>query len=107
MSSPIRLSTRRQTSTVFAPERFWTIIIIAHCEIKNFQDPTSESYDRYQIKVHKSAAALVEEWADCVLFALDIDRIDAAIWDDGPPHRQTWRAPSWTFADGSGRTRLV
>jgi hypothetical protein len=27
-----------------------------------------------------------------VLFALDLERVDAAIWDDGPPHRQTWRA---------------
>lgn len=33
-----------------------------------------------------------EVHADCVLFALDLDRVDAAIWDDGPPHRQTWRA---------------
>ena len=49
--------------------RGMSIIIIAHCEIKQFQDPTSEAYDRYQIKVHKSAAALVEEWADAVLFA--------------------------------------
>jgi hypothetical protein len=27
-----------------------------------------------------------------VLFELDIARVDAAIWDEGPPHRQTWRA---------------
>lgn len=29
-----------------------------------------------------------------VIFELGIDRADAAIWDDGAPHRQTWRAPS-------------
>ena len=34
----------------------------------------------------------VELHTDCVLFALDMQRVDAAIWDDGPPHRQTWRA---------------
>lgn len=34
----------------------------------------------------------VDLGADSVLFALHIDRVDAAIWDDGPPHRQTWRA---------------
>ena len=45
------------------------IILIAHHEIKAFQDPTSEPYDRYQIKLHKSAAGLVQEWADAVLFA--------------------------------------
>ena len=27
-----------------------------------------------------------------VVFELDIDRVDAAIWDDGSPRRQTWRA---------------
>ena len=44
----------------------------------------------------------VEILGDSVLFALDIDRVDAAIWDDGPPHRQTWRVPSPSFVDGSG-----
>jgi hypothetical protein len=29
---------------------------------------------------------------EVVLFALDLERVDAAIWDDGPPHRQTWLA---------------
>jgi hypothetical protein len=28
---------------------------------------------------------------DEVIFELDIDRVDAAIWEEGPPHRQTWR----------------
>ena len=27
-----------------------------------------------------------------VLFELRIERVDAAIWDEGPPHRQTWHA---------------
>jgi len=27
-----------------------------------------------------------------VLFELDIDRVDAAIWEDGPARRQTWLA---------------
>jgi hypothetical protein len=27
-----------------------------------------------------------------VLFELDIERVDAAIWEDGPARRQTWRA---------------
>jgi hypothetical protein len=31
-----------------------------------------------------------------VLFELDIERVDAAIWEDGPPHRQTWRATAGT-----------
>lgn len=39
--------------------------------------------------------------ADCVVFALDLDRVDAAIWDDGPPHRQTWRGAQRTPAAAS------
>jgi hypothetical protein len=38
-----------------------------------------------------------------VLFALDLERVDAAIWDDGPPHRQTWRAPA--HQDSAGLRR--
>lgn len=45
------------------------VILIAHSEIKRFDDPTNEPYDRYQLKLQPRAAALVEEWADCVLFA--------------------------------------
>jgi hypothetical protein len=36
-----------------------------------------------------------------VLFSLEIERVDAAIWDDGPPHRQTWR-DGRVVADRSG-----
>jgi AAA domain len=46
-----------------------TIILIAHSEIKKYDDPTSESYDRFQIKLQPRASALVQEWSDCVLFA--------------------------------------
>lgn len=35
---------------------------------------------------------VVDLHTDSVLFTLDIERVDAAIWDDGPPHRQTWHA---------------
>lgn len=45
------------------------VILLAHAEIKRFDDPTNEPYDRYQLKLQPRAAALVEEWADCVLFA--------------------------------------
>lgn len=46
-----------------------TIICIAHAEIKRFDSPHSEPYDRYQPKLHKRAADLVQEWADVVGFA--------------------------------------
>jgi hypothetical protein len=44
------------------------IVLIAHTEIKKFEPPDTEPYDRYQIKLHKHAAALWQEWADIVLF---------------------------------------
>ena len=46
-----------------------TIILIAHCGIKRFNDPLNEPYDQYKIKLHESAAGLFQEWADCVFFA--------------------------------------
>lgn len=48
--------------------RGMNIILIAHTEIKRFDAPDVDSYDRYQIKLHRGAAALFEEWADLVLF---------------------------------------
>lgn len=45
------------------------VIIIGHCEIKRFDSPEVEPYDRYQPKLQARASALVQEWADAVLFA--------------------------------------
>lgn len=44
-------------------------ILIAHTEVKRFDAPDTDAYDRYQIKLHKAASALVVEWADVVGFA--------------------------------------
>ena len=46
-----------------------TVILIGHCEIKRFDSPEVEPYDRYQPKLQARASALVQEWADAVLFA--------------------------------------
>ena len=45
------------------------VIFIAHARIKRFECPTTDAYDRYQIKLHKAASELVQESVDCVLFA--------------------------------------
>lgn len=45
------------------------IIISAHDQIKRFNDPTTDSYDRYQLKLHSGKEALLKEWVDCILFA--------------------------------------
>lgn len=46
-----------------------TIIMTAHNEIKRVEDPTLPAYDRHDLKLHKRAAAVAEEFADVILFA--------------------------------------
>lgn len=46
-----------------------TIIVIAHAEIKRFDSPETEPYDRYQVKLHSRTSALMQEHVDCVFFA--------------------------------------
>lgn len=43
------------------------IVLIAHLEAKNVSLPTSEPFDQYQIKLHKRANELFQEWADMIL----------------------------------------
>jgi hypothetical protein len=50
-------------------ERGMTIVQIAHTDIKRFDSPEHDPYDRYVIKLHARAAALLQEYADVVLFA--------------------------------------
>lgn len=44
------------------------IIQTAHSDIKRFESPEIDSYDRYVIKLHAKAAAIVQEHSDCVFF---------------------------------------
>jgi hypothetical protein len=50
-------------------ERGQTIVLLAHCEIKRFDSPEVEPFDRYQPKLQARSSALVQEWCDAVLFA--------------------------------------
>lgn len=50
-------------------ERGMAIIQLAHNDIKVFQNPETEPYDRYIVKLHKSASSLIREHCDCVFFA--------------------------------------
>lgn len=50
-------------------DRGMGVILIAHAEIKRFDSPETEPYDRYQPKLHARASALVQEHVDAVLFA--------------------------------------
>lgn len=50
-------------------EKGIAIILLAHADIKKFQSPEAESYDRYMPALHDTASALLQEWCDEVLFA--------------------------------------
>jgi hypothetical protein len=49
-------------------EKGMTIIQIAHELIKRFDNPETDPYDRYKIKLHDRAADLVQEHAEIVAF---------------------------------------
>lgn len=44
------------------------VILLAHCQIKRFDSPEVEPYERYSPKLQERSSALVQEWADCVFF---------------------------------------
>lgn len=44
------------------------VIMLAHAEVKHFDDPTTDGYDRYQPALHKLASPKLQEAADAVLF---------------------------------------
>ncbi len=50
-------------------KRGMAVILLAHSKIERFEDPENPAYDRYSPRLHKSASALITEWADAVLFA--------------------------------------
>lgn len=45
------------------------IILIAHAQIEKFQNPETDTYDRYVPRLHKHASAIMREWCFEVLFA--------------------------------------
>lgn len=53
-------------------ERVWKsgkhIVLLGHCHVKAFSDPTGVSYDRYELQMHHKASGLLKQWADDVLF---------------------------------------
>lgn len=50
-------------------EKSMMVIQIAHAHIKRFENPETDAYDRYQIKMHDKASAMLMEHSDIILFA--------------------------------------
>lgn len=49
-------------------KRGMNVITLAHSSVKTFKDPASDGWDRHQMKLHQSAAGLIKERSDVVLF---------------------------------------
>lgn len=49
-------------------EKGMSIVLIAHADVRRHDAPDTEPYDRYVIKLHKGASALVQEHVDVVAF---------------------------------------
>ncbi len=45
------------------------IILLAHCSAKKFESPDTESYHRWNLKLHEKASELIHDWSDALLFA--------------------------------------
>lgn len=50
-------------------ERNMAVVILAHDEIRRMTPPDGEPYDYAGLKLHRRAAAIVQEWADVIGYA--------------------------------------
>lgn len=50
-------------------DRGMMVVLIAHARIERFENPETESYDRYCPRLHRLASQVIQEWCDEVLFA--------------------------------------
>jgi len=50
-------------------EKNMQTIFLAHSQVKRFDDPLTDSYDRYTLDLHKGGAAIISEWCDLLMFA--------------------------------------
>ena len=55
--------------TTLRSKKNMAVVLIAHTHIRKHESPVSDTYDRYEIKLHHKAASYMQESADAVLFA--------------------------------------
>lgn len=46
-----------------------SIILIGHALVKKYDNPDTESYDRYRLDMHEKSARVLIDWSDIVLFS--------------------------------------
>jgi hypothetical protein len=44
------------------------VVLLSHSKVERFSPPDAEPYDRWAPDIHKTAAGLIQEWCDEVLF---------------------------------------
>ena len=49
-------------------ERGMTVVLLAHSAIETINDPRAPSYTSYQLRLHKRARGLVQDWCDAIGF---------------------------------------
>jgi hypothetical protein len=54
---------------VLRARRYMNIVLIAHAEIRRFENPLTEPYDQYRPKLPTRCNALLQEWLDVLAFA--------------------------------------
>lgn len=53
------------------------ILLIGHSVKRNYNNPqTVENYDRFELRVYGSSAALIGDWCNCILFATTKIRVE-------------------------------
>ena len=85
------------------------IILLSHVQIRIFNDPRGQSYDRFEMKGHKKFTGILREWTDASLFAVyEVSKVkvrgqqkDVAVGGDRVMHTQ-W-SPAW---DAKNRLNL-
>lgn len=50
-------------------ERNMQVIVLAHSQVRRFDDPLADPYDRYQLDLHHGSASVIAEWCDILMFA--------------------------------------
>jgi adenylate kinase family enzyme len=55
--------------TALRNDKGMMVVLISHARIERFENPETESYDRYVPRLHRLASQVLQEWCDEVLFA--------------------------------------
>ena len=45
------------------------VIVLAHSQVRRFDDPLADPYDRYQLDLHHGSSSVISEWCDILMFA--------------------------------------